>query len=121
MMAVSTDNSKSSGSKTSNSAKTSSGTSKVSAADLDTVRMYLSHIGSVDLLSRDEEVEIAMQIEEARDAVIDAALSTQHGVNYILDMKAIRKGDDLFEVASMAVLTKVLMKKKDRLELNGLN
>ena len=73
MMAVSTDNSKSSGSKTSNSAKTSTGTSKVSAADLGTtVRMYLSCIGSVDLLSRDEEVEIAMQIEEARDAVIDA-------------------------------------------------
>ena len=35
-----------------------------------------------------------MQIEEARDAVIDAALSTQHGVNYILDLpKVIRKGE----------------------------
>jgi RNA polymerase primary sigma factor len=67
---------------------------KVTAADLDTVRMYLSHIGSVDLLTREEEVEIAMAIEEARNAVVDAALSTQHGVNYILELpKLVRKGE----------------------------
>ena len=35
-------------------------------SDLDSVRMYLSKIGCVDLLSREQEVEIAMRIEAAR-------------------------------------------------------
>lgn len=66
---------------------------KPSVSDLDSVRMYLSHIGSVDLLTREEEVEIAMEIETARNAVVDAALSTQHGINYIVELpKAIRRG-----------------------------
>ena len=60
MMAVSTDNSKSSGSKTSNSAKTSTGTSKVSAADLDTVRISEPY-RSVDLLSREVEIRCRLK------------------------------------------------------------
>ena len=68
--------------------------SRPSAAELDSVRMYLSHIGSVGLLTREQEVDIAKDIEDARNAVLDATLSTQHGVNCILELpKLMRKGE----------------------------
>jgi RNA polymerase primary sigma factor len=61
--------------------------------DLDSVRMYLSGIGCVDLLSREEEVEIAQRIERARNSVLDGVLDTQAGVGTIVDLpKLVRKG-----------------------------
>ncbi len=46
-------------------------TGEPDGGDLDSVRMYLSRIGCVDLLSRDQEVEIAQRIEAARNEVLD--------------------------------------------------
>ena len=61
--------------------------------DLDSVRMYLSRIGCVDLLSREQEVEIAQRIETARNQVLDGVLSTQAGVGSIVDLpRQVRKG-----------------------------
>ena len=42
----------------------------------DPVRMYLREIGSVSLLNRDEEVEIAKRIEEGENEIADVALSS---------------------------------------------
>ncbi|MBU0551997.1 RNA polymerase sigma factor RpoD [Myxococcota bacterium] len=62
-------------------------------SELDSVRMYLSKIGGVKLLSREEEVEIAKRIEEAREGVLDGILSTQMGVYTLVGLpRKIRKG-----------------------------
>ncbi|OIP29344.1 MAG: RNA polymerase sigma factor RpoD [Deltaproteobacteria bacterium CG12_big_fil_rev_8_21_14_0_65_43_10] len=42
----------------------------------DPVRMYLSEMGSVSLLTRDEEVKIAKRIEEGEREVLEAALDS---------------------------------------------
>ncbi|MEE2787337.1 MAG: sigma-70 family RNA polymerase sigma factor [Myxococcota bacterium] len=63
------------------------------SGDLDSVRMYLTKIGCVDLLSREEEVTIAKQIEVARRGVLDGVLSSQFGVGAIVDLpRQVRKG-----------------------------
>ena len=62
-------------------------------SDLDSVRMYLSKIGCVDLLTREQEVEIAKRIEEAREAVLAGILSTQAGVNAFIELpRTVRRG-----------------------------
>ena len=62
-------------------------------SDLDSVRMYLSKIGCVDLLTREQEVEIAKRIEEAREAVLAGILSTQAGVNAFIEIpRTVRRG-----------------------------
>merc|ERR1711871_206745 len=55
--------------------------------------MYLTKIGCVDLLSREEEVVIAKRIEHARRGVLDGVLSSQFGVGAIVDLpRQVRKG-----------------------------
>ncbi len=62
--------------------------------DLDSVRMYLSKIGCVSLLNREQEVEIAMRIETARLAVIDGVLATSAGINTVVDLpRQVRRGN----------------------------
>jgi len=56
----------------------------------DPVRMYLRKMGTVALLTRDGEVEIAKRIEEGEDAILEAALQCPVTVQEIL-----RLGDDL--------------------------
>ncbi len=64
-----------------------------SERDLDSVRVYLSKIGRVTLLNREEEVEIAKRIEEAREGVILGLLSTHSGVYAFLELpRQVRKG-----------------------------
>ena len=71
----------------------SRGKSEPGQGDLDSVRMYLSGIGCVDLLSREEEVEIAKRIEAARNAVLDGVLGTQAGIAKVVELpKVVRKG-----------------------------
>ena len=67
----------------------------------DPVRVYLRKMGSVSLLSREGEIEIAKRIEEGELTVRRIALTSSVGVNYILQLidedeeriqKAIRSG-----------------------------
>ena len=57
-----------------------------SGGELDSVRVYLSRIGCVDLLSREQEVEIARRIENAREGVLNGILATSAGVNAFVDL-----------------------------------
>src|SRR5688572_15812911 len=52
----------------------------------DPVRMYLREMGTVSLLSREGEVEIAKKIEEGEKQVFDEALSCSVAVRYIMDL-----------------------------------
>ena len=51
----------------------------------DPVRMYLRKMGSVSLLTREGEVEIAKRIEEGEHAVLDAILSSPIAVREIIE------------------------------------
>lgn len=52
----------------------------------DPVRMYLREMGTVSLLSREGEVEIAKKIEEGENRVIHEVLSSPLALTYILDL-----------------------------------
>ncbi len=52
----------------------------------DPVRMYLRRMGSVALLTREREVEIAKRIEEGEFEVLDAILDSNVAVQEILDV-----------------------------------
>ncbi len=52
----------------------------------DPVRMYLREMGTVSLLSREGEVEIAKKIEEGEKQVFDEVLSSPLALNYVLDL-----------------------------------
>src|SRR6188768_4178632 len=59
----------------------------------DGVRMYLRKMGSVSLLTREGEVEIAKRIEQGEMRVLDIALASPVAVPFILDMyDRIRRG-----------------------------
>jgi RNA polymerase primary sigma factor len=52
----------------------------------DPVRMYLREMGTVSLLSREGEVEIAKKIEQGENQVIDEVLSSPLALTYVLDL-----------------------------------
>ncbi len=52
----------------------------------DPVRMYLREMGTVSLLSREGEVEIAKKIEEGENRVTNEVLSSPLALTYILDL-----------------------------------
>ncbi len=52
----------------------------------DPVRMYLQEIGAVSLLTREQEVEIAKQIEEGQDQVHEHVLSHPFTLHYLLNI-----------------------------------
>ena len=52
----------------------------------DPVRMYLREMGTVSLLSREGEVEIAKKIEEGEKRVIEEVLSSPLALRYVLDL-----------------------------------
>ncbi|HTN54380.1 MAG TPA: RNA polymerase sigma factor RpoD [Anaeromyxobacter sp.] len=59
----------------------------------DPVRMYLRKMGSVSLLTREGEVEIAKRIEEGEKEVLAAVLSSTIAIREILDLgERLRKG-----------------------------
>ncbi len=51
------------------------------------VRMYLREMGQIQLLTKDEEVEISKQIEIGEDIIIDAICSVPYLIDFILDYK----------------------------------
>ncbi len=62
--------------------------------ELDATGTYLSQIGRVELLTREQEVEIAQRIETAREGVLECVLSTHAGVRGLIDLpKKVRRGD----------------------------
>ncbi len=63
----------------------------------DPVRMYLQEIGTVSLLSREQEVEIAKQIEEGERQVRERVLSHPFMLTYLLDIGERIKAGELTE------------------------
>jgi RNA polymerase primary sigma factor len=60
----------------------------------DPVRIYLREMGSVALLTREGEVEIAKRIEEGETAMVSTALGTPHALGYVLGLAdRLRAGD----------------------------
>ncbi|HET6612183.1 MAG TPA: sigma-70 family RNA polymerase sigma factor, partial [Kofleriaceae bacterium] len=57
-----------------------------SARTSDPVRMYLRKMGSVSLLTREGEVEIAKRIEEGERRVLQVVLNSQSAVSELLDL-----------------------------------
>jgi RNA polymerase primary sigma factor len=52
----------------------------------DPVRMYLREMGTVSLLSREGEVEIAKKIEQGEKQVLDEVLTSPLALTYVLDL-----------------------------------
>ncbi len=63
----------------------------------DPVRMYLQEIGAVSLLSREQEVEIAKQIEEGEKQVRENVLNHPFLINYLLEIADRIKAGELSE------------------------
>ena len=55
------------------------------AKSSDPVALYLREIGSVPLLTREDEVELAKQMEEGESQVIEAVLSSPIALRYVLE------------------------------------
>jgi len=51
------------------------------------VRMYLREMGKIPLLTKEEEVDLSMRIEEGEDIIIDAICSVPYLVGYIINYK----------------------------------
>ena len=51
------------------------------------VRMYLREMGKVNLLTKEEEVEISQLMEQGEDAILDAICSVPYLVDFILEYK----------------------------------
>jgi RNA polymerase primary sigma factor len=51
------------------------------------VRMYLREMGKVNLLTKEEEIEISKQIESGEDAILDSICSVPYLVDFILEYK----------------------------------
>lgn len=57
-----------------------------SARSSDPVKLYLRKMGSVSLLTREGEVEIAKRIEQGEEDIVVALISCKLGINAILDL-----------------------------------
>jgi RNA polymerase primary sigma factor len=51
------------------------------------VRMYLREMGQIELLSKDDEIKLAKQIEAGEDIILDAISSVPYLIDFILDYK----------------------------------
>ena len=57
------------------------------SASTDPVKLYLKRMGSVALLTREGEVEIAKQIEEGEREIITSSLTSSHALKEIIKLK----------------------------------
>jgi len=62
----------------------------------DPVRMYLRDMGSVELLSREGEIEIAKRIEEGRDQMISSLFESPRSIARILGLYESLKRQEVF-------------------------
>ena len=51
------------------------------------VRMYLREMGKIPLLTKEEEVDLSMRIEEGEEVIIDAICSVPYLIGYIINYK----------------------------------
>ncbi len=51
------------------------------------VRMYLREMGKVNLLTKEEEVDISKDMEQGEDAILDAICSVPYLIDFILEYK----------------------------------
>jgi len=51
------------------------------------VRMYLREMGKIPLLTKEEEVDLSMRIEEGEDVILDAICSVPYLIGYIINYK----------------------------------
>ncbi|MFZ9659706.1 MAG: RNA polymerase sigma factor RpoD [Arcobacteraceae bacterium] len=51
------------------------------------VRMYLREMGKVNLLTKEEEVDISKSMEQGEDAILDAICSVPYLIDFILEYK----------------------------------
>ncbi|MDL1970355.1 MAG: RNA polymerase sigma factor RpoD [Candidatus Desulfofervidaceae bacterium] len=58
---------------------------------VDPVKLYLKEMGSVPLLSKEEEVEIAKVIEQGEEEILDALLDSMLGVKEVLRLREFLK------------------------------
>jgi RNA polymerase primary sigma factor len=61
----------------------------------DPVRMYMREMGTVDLLTREGEIEIAKRIEEGLKHMVQAISACPFSINQILDMAAKVESEDM--------------------------
>ena len=67
---------------------------KVSAFAPSSVQQYLHDIGSVALLTREREIEIAMRIEKGQEEILQAIFSPTSATRYILELgQAVASGE----------------------------
>src|SRR6185295_10296429 len=52
----------------------------------DPVRLYLREMGTISLLTREGEVEIARRIEEGEDSLVREVLGTTHALVHVLGL-----------------------------------
>jgi RNA polymerase primary sigma factor len=64
----------------------------------DPVRMYLTQMGEIPLLTRDQEISLAMEIEETRNAFREKVLESDIALEMTLEtLKAVHTGDVPFD------------------------
>lgn len=51
------------------------------------VRMYLREMGQIQLLTKEEEIEISMEIKSGEDMILDAVCSVPYLINFIVEYK----------------------------------
>lgn len=51
------------------------------------VRMYLREMGKIPLLTKDEEIDLSIRIEEGEEIIIDAICSVPYLIQYIINYK----------------------------------
>jgi len=51
------------------------------------VRMYLREMGKIPLLTKEEEVDLSMRIDEGEDIILDAICSVPYLIGYIINYK----------------------------------
>ena len=69
-------------------------------ASLNSIQQYLREIGSVPLLSREREIELAMQMEKSKNQIFEVLFSTPAALRQVLELgNAISRGElDLRQV-----------------------
>jgi RNA polymerase primary sigma factor len=60
---------------------------------MDAVHAHLANIGRADLLTREEEIEVAQRIEDGRDAVLGGLIATDAGVRAVIELaRQVKRG-----------------------------